>query len=186
MADEPNAIAEALKEAEAAKAAEAEAETSEGTAAAADAGPADQAPAAQETATVEPKIDEHGRSYATGKRKDAVARVWIKPGSGKIEVNGRDVETYFARPVLRMILAQPFDAAERKNQYDVKCTVKGGGLSGQAGAVRHGISKALTLYEPILRPALKSGGFLTRDSRVVERKKYGRRKARRSFQFSKR
>ena len=197
MADEINAIAEALKEAEAAKAAEAD--TSETTQAsdagaggakvtnvALDTGSAEQAPADQKIAAVEPKIDEHGRSYATGKRKDAVARVWIKPGSGKIEVNGRDVETYFARPVLRMILAQPFEAAERKNQYDVKCTVKGGGLSGQAGAVRHGISKALTLYEPSLRPALKSGGFLTRDSRVVERKKYGRRKARRSFQFSKR
>ena len=197
MADEINAIAEALKEAEAAKAAEVDTpETTEASNAGAggakvanvapDTGSAEQAPANQEIAAVEPKIDEHGRSYATGKRKDAVARVWIKPGSGKIEVNGRDVETYFARPVLRMILAQPFEAAERKNQYDVKCTVKGGGLSGQAGAVRHGISKALTLYEPSLRPALKSGGFLTRDSRVVERKKYGRRKARRSFQFSKR
>ena len=197
MADEINAIAEALKEAEAAKAAEADtpetteaSDTGAGSAkeknTAAVAGSAEQAPTAHNIAAVEPKIDEHGRSYATGKRKDAVARVWIKPGSGKIEVNGRDVETYFARPVLRMILAQPFEAAERKNQYDVKCTVKGGGLSGQAGAVRHGISKALTLYEPSLRPALKSGGFLTRDSRVVERKKYGRRKARRSFQFSKR
>ena len=197
MADEINAIAEALKEAEAAKAAEADTpETTEASDAGAsgakvanvapDTGSAEQVPADQKIAAVEPKIDEHGRSYATGKRKDAVARVWIKPGSGKIEVNGRDVETYFARPVLRMILAQPFEAAERKNQYDVKCTVKGGGLSGQAGAVRHGISKALTLYEPALRPALKSGGFLTRDSRVVERKKYGRRKARRSFQFSKR
>ena len=197
MADEINAIAEALKEAEAAKAAEVDTpETTEASNAGAggakvanvapDTGSAEQAPADQKIAAVEPKIDEHGRSYATGKRKDAVARVWIKPGSGKIEVNGRDVETYFARPVLRMILAQPFEAAERKNQYDVKCTVKGGGLSGQAGAVRHGISKALTLYEPSLRPALKSGGFLTRDSRVVERKKYGRRKARRSFQFSKR
>ena len=197
MADEINAIAEAMKEAEAARAAEADTpETTEASDAGAggtkvtnvapDTGSAEQAPADQKIAAVEPKIDEHGRSYATGKRKDAVARVWIKPGSGKIEVNGRDVETYFARPVLRMILAQPFEAAERKNQYDVKCTVKGGGLSGQAGAVRHGISKALTLYEPSLRPALKSGGFLTRDSRVVERKKYGRRKARRSFQFSKR
>ncbi len=134
----------------------------------------------------EPKIDEHGRSYATGKRKDAVARVWIKPGSGKIKVNNREVGTYFARPVLRMLINQPFDVAERTDQYDVICTVKGGGLSGQAGAVRHGISKALTLYEPSLRPALKKEGFLTRDSRVVERKKYGRRKARRSFQFSKR
>jgi len=136
--------------------------------------------------TVEPVIDEHRRSYATGKRKDAVARVWIKPGSGKINVNGRDWESYFARPVLRMIINQPFEAAERAEQYDVTCTVKGGGLSGQAGAVRHGISKALTYYEPGLRPALKKGGFLIRDSRVVERKKYGRAKARRSFQFSKR
>ena len=123
-----------------------------------DTGSAEQAPAGQKIAAVEPKIDEHGRSYATGKRKDTVARVWIKPGSGKIEVNGRDVETYFARPVLRMILAQPFEAAERKNQYDVKCTVKGGGLSGQAGAVRHGIFKALTLYEPSLPPGSEVWG----------------------------
>ena len=133
-----------------------------------------------------PKIDPQGRSYATGRRKNAVARVWIKPGMGKVTVNGRDQDTYFARPVLRMILNQPFTAAEREKQYDVTCTVTGGGLSGQAGAVRHGISKALTLYEPGLRPVLKKGGFLTRDSRVVERKKYGRAKARRSFQFSKR
>ena len=136
--------------------------------------------------TIEPKIDAQGRSYATGKRKNAVARVWIKPGSGRVNVNGKDVETYFARPVLRMVLNQPFEAVNRKDQYDVTCTVVGGGLSGQAGAVRHGISKALTLYEPTLRPVLKKGGFLTRDSRVVERKKYGKRKARRSFQFSKR
>lgn len=134
----------------------------------------------------EPKIDEHGRAYATGKRKNAIARVWIKPGSGKVTVNGRDVEVYFARPVLRMILSQPMQAAERDGQFDIVCTVTGGGLSGQAGAVRHGISKALTFYEPGLRPVLKKGGFLTRDSRVVERKKYGRAKARRSFQFSKR
>ncbi|HIP79947.1 MAG TPA: 30S ribosomal protein S9 [Kiloniellaceae bacterium] len=127
-----------------------------------------------------------GRSYATGKRKDAVARVWIKPGSGKVTVNGKDQAVYFARPVLRMILDQPFVVVDRAGQFDVVCTVKGGGLSGQAGAVRHGISKALTLYEPGLRPVLKRGGFLTRDSRVVERKKYGRAKARRSFQFSKR
>jgi len=143
-------------------------------------------PVAAPDAPVEPEIDAHGRSYATGKRKDAVARVWIRPGSGRISVNGREVETYFARPVLRMIIDQPFVAANRNKQYDVICTVKGGGLSGQAGAVRHGISKALTYYEPTLRPVLKSGGFLTRDARVVERKKYGRRKARRSFQFSKR
>ena len=135
---------------------------------------------------VQPQIDEHGRSYATGKRKDAVARVWIKPGLGKITVNGREVERYFARPVLRMMISQPFDVADRAGKYDVMATVTGGGLSGQAGAVRHGISKALTLYEPALRPVLKREGFLTRDSRVVERKKFGRRKARRSFQFSKR
>nr|WP_233346983.1 30S ribosomal protein S9 [Hyphobacterium sp. CCMP332] len=127
-----------------------------------------------------------GRAYATGKRKDAVARVWIKRGSGKIVVNGREQEVYFARPVLRMMLQQPFEVAERKNEFDVICTVKGGGLSGQAGAVRHGISKALNLFEPALRGPLKAAGFLTRDSRVVERKKYGRKKARRSFQFSKR
>ncbi len=136
--------------------------------------------------TAEPQRDAFGRSYATGKRKDAVARVWIKPGSGKFTVNGKDQTVYFARPVLRMILAQPFLVVDRTDQFDVVCTVKGGGLSGQAGAVRHGISKALTLFEPGLRPILKRGGFLTRDSRVVERKKYGRAKARRSFQFSKR
>ena len=141
---------------------------------------------AAEPEAPEPKRDELGRSYATGKRKDAVARVWIKPGPGKITVNGREFERYFVRPVLRMLIHQPFEAADRKDQFDVTCTVKGGGLSGQAGAVRHGISKALTLYEPELRPVLKKGGFLTRDARVVERKKYGKRKARRSFQFSKR
>jgi small subunit ribosomal protein S9 len=144
-------------------------------------------PAAEEVvAPVEPQIDDLGRSYATGKRKDAVARVWIKPGLGKFTVNGREMERYFARPVLQMLLNQPFNVADRAGQYDVTATVSGGGLSGQAGAVRHGISKALTLYEPGLRPVLKKEGFLTRDSRVVERKKYGRRKARRSFQFSKR
>jgi len=137
-------------------------------------------------APVEPKLDAQGRAYATGKRKDAVARVWIKPGAGQVTVNGRGFEAYFARPVLRMVIHQPFEAVGRKDQYDVVCTVKGGGLSGQAGALRHGISKALTFYEPELRPVLKQGGFLTRDSRVVERKKYGKRKARRSFQFSKR
>jgi len=135
---------------------------------------------------VQPKRDELGRSYATGKRKNAVARVWIKPGNGKIEVNGRDSPVYFARPVLRMLLNQPFVVTDRLGQFDVWCTVKGGGLSGQAGAVRHGISRALIFYEPGLRPVLKHGGFLTRDSRVVERKKYGKAKARRSFQFSKR
>jgi len=135
---------------------------------------------------VEPVIDAQGRSYATGKRKNAIARVWIKLGSGKIVVNGREFATYFARPVLRMIINQPFQVAGRDGQYDVTCTVTGGGLSGQAGAVRHGVSKALTYFEPSLRGVLKKGGFLTRDSRVVERKKYGRAKARRSFQFSKR
>jgi len=135
---------------------------------------------------VKPKLDAQGRAYATGKRKNAVARVWIKPGNGAINVNGKDSPVYFARPVLRMLLNQPFVITQRVGQFDVICTVVGGGLSGQAGAVRHGISKALTYYEPGLRPALKAGGFLTRDSRVVERKKYGRAKARRSFQFSKR
>jgi small subunit ribosomal protein S9 len=135
---------------------------------------------------VQPIRDELGRSYATGKRKNAVARVWIRPGNGKIEVNGRDSPVYFARPVLRMLLNQPFVVTDRLGQFDVWCTVQGGGLSGQAGAVRHGISRALTFYEPGLRPVLKHGGFLTRDSRVVERKKYGKAKARRSFQFSKR
>lgn len=132
------------------------------------------------------KLDAQGRAYATGKRKDAVARVWIKPGSGKVTVNKRDVEVYFARPVLRMILRQPLEIAGRVDQYDITVTVAGGGLSGQAGAVRHGLSKALTYYEPELRAPLKREGFLTRDARVVERKKYGRKKARRSFQFSKR
>lgn len=132
------------------------------------------------------KLDKLGRAYATGKRKDAVARVWIKPGSGKITVNARDVEVYFARPVLRMILNQPLIAAGRADQYDINVTCMGGGLSGQAGAVRHGIARALTFYEPELRGVLKKGGFLTRDSRTVERKKYGKAKARRSFQFSKR
>ena len=132
------------------------------------------------------KLDKHGRAYATGKRKDAVARVWIKPGSGKVTVNGRALDVYFARPVLRMILNQPLVVAGRVDQYDIMVTCNGGGLSGQAGAVRHGISKALTFFEPELRGVLKKGGFLTRDSRVVERKKYGRAKARRSFQFSKR
>jgi small subunit ribosomal protein S9 len=135
---------------------------------------------------VEPQIDEHGRSYATGKRKDAVARVWVKAGVGRITVNGRELDVYFARPVLRQIIQQPFKITNRENQFDIYVTVNGGGLSGQAGAVRHGISKALTLFEPGLRPILKKAGFLTRDSRVVERKKYGKAKARRSFQFSKR
>ena len=134
----------------------------------------------------QPVRDELGRSYATGKRKDAVARVWIKPGTGKVTVNGKDMSAYFARPVLQMILRQPFTVAGVVDQFDVMATVAGGGLSGQAGAVKHGISKALQLHEPSLRAALKAAGFLTRDSRVVERKKYGKAKARRSFQFSKR
>jgi small subunit ribosomal protein S9 len=131
-------------------------------------------------------LDKYGRAYATGKRKNAIARVWIKPGSGKITINDRDQERYFARPVLRMMIAQPMVITDRATQFDVIVTVEGSGLSGQAGAIRHGISKALTYYEPALRPALKAAGFLTRDSRIVERKKYGRAKARRSFQFSKR
>jgi small subunit ribosomal protein S9 len=135
---------------------------------------------------VEPKRDALGRSYATGRRKNAVARVWLKPGKGEITVNGKKVGQYFARPVLRMLITQPFLVADRYNQFDVYCTVHGGGLAGQAGALRHGISRALTYYEPDLRGILKVAGFLTRDSRVVERKKYGRAKARRSFQFSKR
>lgn len=132
------------------------------------------------------KLDNFGRAYATGKRKNAIARVWLRPGSGRILVNKKEMTEYFARPVLQLILKQPLQVVERSDQYDIVATVKGGGLSGQAGAVRHGISKALTYYEPELRPPLKKGGFLTRDSRVVERKKYGRAKARRSFQFSKR
>ena len=141
---------------------------------------------AEPAALPEKVVDAQGRAYATGKRKNAVARVWIKPGNGTVVVNGRDVAAYFARPTQQMVINQPFEAANRSDQYDVMCTVKGGGLSGQAGAVRHGISRALTRFEPELRAVLKAGGFLTRDDRVVERKKYGRRKARRSFQFSKR
>ncbi|MBK5927402.1 30S ribosomal protein S9 [Rhodobaculum claviforme] len=143
-------------------------------------------PAPEVEAPREPVRDSLGRAYATGKRKDAVARVWIKPGSGRVTVNGKEMDKYFARPVLQMILRQPFQVAGVVDQFDVMATVKGGGLSGQAGAVKHGVSKALQLYEPSLRAALKAAGFLTRDSRVVERKKYGKRKARRSFQFSKR
>jgi small subunit ribosomal protein S9 len=159
------------------------------------AAPAPEAPAAeapvappiQEAAPLrEQQLDKHGRAYATGRRKDAVARVWLKPGSGKIVINGREQETYFARPTLRLVINQPFDVAERQGQYDVEATVIGGGLSGQAGAVKHGIAQALTRYEPTLRTVVKQAGFLTRDSRAVERKKYGRAKARRSFQFSKR
>ena len=144
------------------------------------------APAAPTAPLREKEVDAQGRAYATGRRKDAVARVWIKPGSGKVTVNGRDQEVYFARPTLRLVIDQPFQVADRAGQYDVVATVKGGGLSGQAGAVKHGIAQALAKFEPALRGAVKAAGFLTRDSRVVERKKYGRAKARRSFQFSKR
>lgn len=143
-------------------------------------------PAAPTAPLREKEVDAQGRAYATGRRKDAVARVWIKPGSGKVTVNGRDQEVYFARPTLRLVIDQPFQVADRAGQYDVVATVKGGGLSGQAGAVKHGIAQALAKFEPALRGAVKAAGFLTRDSRVVERKKYGRAKARRSFQFSKR
>ena len=143
-------------------------------------------PAQAETPLREQQLDKFGRAYATGRRKDAVARVWLKPGSGKIEVNGRDQSIYFARPTQRLVINQPFGVTEREGQYDVVATVKGGGLSGQAGAVKHGIAQALSRYEPALRTAVKREGFLTRDPRVVERKKYGKAKARRSFQFSKR
>ena len=155
---------------------------------AADAPTADAAEIAQNPAAPlrEQELDAQGRAYATGRRKDATARVWLKPGTGKVTVNGKDQEVYFARPTLRLIINQPFAITEREGQYDIVATVRGGGLSGQAGAVKHGISQALTKYEPELRATVKSAGFLTRDSRVVERKKYGRAKARRSFQFSKR
>jgi small subunit ribosomal protein S9 len=144
------------------------------------------APAVNNAPLREKEVDKLGRAYATGRRKDAVARVWLKPGTGTVTVNGRDQQTYFARPTLRLVINQPFSVAGREGQYDVVATVKGGGLSGQAGAVKHGISQALAKFEPALRGAVKAAGFLTRDSRVVERKKYGRAKARRSFQFSKR
>ena len=165
--------------------------TNAAAAAAPAAAPAAEAPAAPVAAAPaaplrEREVDAQGRSYATGRRKDAVARVWVKPGTGKITINGRDQEVYFARPTLRLVINQPFGIAEREGQYDVIATVKGGGLSGQAGAVKHGISQALTKQEPALRSIVKKAGFLTRDSRAVERKKYGRAKARRSFQFSKR
>ncbi len=192
MADEPSVMEEALAEAQKLQNQEKmEENTSSENEAEQVAGPSlntDDKEQVEQPDTIEYRqiLDEQGRSYSTGKRKDATARVWLKPGSGKIEINGRQLETYFARPVLRMLIHQPFEVANRKNQFDVYSTVKGGGLSGQAGAVRHGIAKALTLFEPELRDPLKKGGFLTRDSRVVERKKYGRRKARRSFQFSKR
>ncbi len=152
-----------------------------------DAPEADAATVATSTAPLrEQELDQHGRAYATGRRKDAVARVWVQPGKGTITINGREQETYFARPTLRLVINQPFAITDREGQYDVIATVRGGGLSGQAGAVKHGIAQALAKYEPALRSTVKSAGFLTRDSRVVERKKYGRAKARRSFQFSKR
>jgi len=171
-------LGDVMKEAVAA----AEAETATEEASAEGAAPVE----TSEPAPAVRKVDEQGRAYATGRRKNAVARVWVKPGSGAITVNGKQGAEYFARPVLQMIINQPFDVVDRGGQYDVWCTVSGGGLSGQAGAVRHGLSQALTFLEPDLRSTLKKGGFLTRDSRAVERKKYGRRKARRSFQFSKR
>ena len=184
------ALGEALKEAqaEAAAAEKATAAVSDETKKASTDETTLAAPVTAEPAMMpmEPKLDAQGRAYATGKRKNAVARVWIKPGSGRLIVNGKDGPEYFARPVLQMIIGQPMSAVDRTTQFDVWCTVSGGGLSGQAGAVRHGISKALTYFDPRLRPTLKQGGFLTRDSRSVERKKYGKRKARRSFQFSKR
>ena len=167
------------------QAAQAEAAAAPAAAAAA-AVDAPQAPAAPAAPLREKIVDAQGRAYATGRRKDAVARVWLKPGTGKITVNGRDQSTYFARPTLRLVINQPLDVAERRDQYDVVATVKGGGLSGQAGAVKHGISQALTRFEPVLRAPVKAAGFLTRDSRAVERKKYGKAKARKSFQFSKR
>lgn len=182
------------------EAAEADTKTEEAAAPAAEAEAAAEAPAEEaaaetveeaappvvETPLREQEIDDLGRAYATGRRKDAVARVWLKPGKGTITVNGRDQSTYFARPSLRLVINQPFDISDRRGQYDIIATVKGGGLSGQAGAVKHGISQALSRYEPALRGTMKAAGFLTRDSRVVERKKYGRAKARKSFQFSKR
>jgi small subunit ribosomal protein S9 len=182
---EAPAVAEAPAEAAAAAPAEAAAAPAEPTAPVEDHGASTQGPQI-EAVLREQQLDKHGRAYATGRRKDAVARVWLKPGSGRIVINGREQEVYFARPTLRLVINQPFDVADRREQYDVVATVVGGGLSGQAGAVKHGISQALARYEPALRGVVKQAGFLTRDSRVVERKKYGRAKARRSFQFSKR
>ena len=176
---------EAATEAPASEAAAAEAPAAEKAPPVDDQGASTQGPQI-EAVLREQQLDKYGRAYATGRRKDAVARVWLKPGSGKIVINGREQDVYFARPTLRLIINQVFDVTDRKGQYDVEATVKGGGLSGQAGAVRHGISTALTRYEPALRTTVKREGFLTRDPRVVERKKYGRAKARRSFQFSKR
>lgn len=180
MSDTRESIADQLGATPAPEAPAAEAPATEAPAAAAP-------PPAQDSAPLrEQQLDKFGRAYATGRRKDAIARVWLKPGSGKIEINGREEEVYFARPTLRLVINQPFGVAEREGQYDVVATVVGGGLSGQAGAVKHGIAQALTRYEPALRTVVKQAGFLTRDSRAVERKKYGRAKARRSFQFSKR
>ena len=179
--------AEAETKTEEKPAAEAEAATDAPAEDAAETAEAEEAaPPVEETPLREQEIDDLGRAYATGRRKDAVARVWLKPGKGMITVNGRDQSKYFARPSLRLVINQPFDISERRGQYDIVATVKGGGLSGQAGAVKHGISQALARYEPKLRSTMKAAGFLTRDSRVVERKKYGRAKARKSFQFSKR
>jgi small subunit ribosomal protein S9 len=165
---------------------EAQAETDAGATTGAEETPAAPPPVQEAAPLREQQLDKYGRAYATGRRKDAIARVWLKPGSGKIEINGREQEIYFARPTLRLVINQPFGVAGREGQYDVVATVVGGGLSGQAGAVKHGIAQALTRYEPALRGVVKQAGFLTRDPRVVERKKYGRAKARRSFQFSKR
>jgi small subunit ribosomal protein S9 len=178
LADLGNIVATAEAAAPAAPAADADTAVAEA--------PVVKAPPSTLAIIREKEVDAQGRSYATGRRKDAVARVWLKPGSGKITVNGRDQEVYFARPTLRLVINQVFSVADRVGSYDIVCTVKGGGLSGQAGAVRHGISQALAKYEPLLRSAVKREGFLTRDSRVVERKKYGKAKARKSFQFSKR
>ena len=190
MADEKKDLSDLKELTETAKpeaAAKPEASDGDASASAEAEAPAEAAAPPVEAAPLrEQEIDEHGRAYATGRRKDAVARVWVKPGKGLITVNGRDQAKYFARPTLRLVINQPFDISERRGQYDVVCTVKGGGLSGQAGAVKHGISQALSRYEPGLRSTMKHAGFLTRDSRVVERKKYGKAKARKSFQFSKR
>jgi small subunit ribosomal protein S9 len=188
MADKKKSLSDlgALTSEQPAPEAEAQVEAQAEAAAPADEAPAAPPPAQASAPLREQQLDKHGRAYATGRRKDAIARVWLKPGSGQIVINGREQEVYFARPTLRLVINQPFGVAEREGQYDVVATVVGGGLSGQAGAVKHGIAQALTRYEPALRTVVKQAGFLTRDSRAVERKKYGRAKARRSFQFSKR
>ena len=185
MSDKRESIADQLNP-NAAKAAPPPAATADAAAPEAEADAPPPPPVREPMPLREQLLDKQGRAYATGRRKDAVARVWLKPGSGKILVNGREQETYFARPTLRLVINQPFDVADRREAYDVVATVKGGGLSGQAGAVKHGIAQALTRFEPALRAVVKSAGFLTRDPRAVERKKYGRAKARKSFQFSKR